>query len=42
MAVDLLFDGVSVARKNRSFRLLANVLDGLSEQEILLRYRFGS
>ena len=39
--LDLLFGGVGVARENRSFRLLANLLDGLSE-EILSRYRFGS
>ena len=42
MAVDLLFGGVCVARRKRSFRLLPNFLDGLNEQEILSRHRFGS
>ena len=36
MMVDLLFGGVCVAR------LLPNLLNGLSEQEILSRYCFGS
>ena len=35
MAVDLLLGGVAVAGKNKRFRLLANLLDGLSEHEIL-------
>ena len=42
MAVDLLFGVVCVARRRRSFRLLPNLLDGLNEQEILSRHRFGS
>ena len=42
MAVDLLFGGVCVARRKRSFRLLPNFLDGLNEQEILSQHRFGS
>ena len=42
MAVDLLFGGLCVARRKRSFRLLPNLLDGLNEQEILSRHRFGS
>ena len=42
MAVDLLFGGVCIAQRKRSFRLLPNLLDGLSEHEILSRYRFGS
>ena len=43
MAVDLLFGGVCVARRKRSFRLiLPNLLDGLNEQEILSQHRFGS
>ena len=40
--VDLLFGGVCVARRKRSFRWLPNLLDGLNEQEVLSRHRLGS
>ena len=39
MAVDLLFGGI---RKPRSFRLREDLLGGLTEQEVISRYRFGS
>ena len=42
MAVYLLFGGVCVAQRKRSFRLLPNLLDGLNEQEILSKHHFGS
>ena len=42
MAVDLLFGGLCVARRKRSFRFLPNLLEGLNEQEILSQHRFGS
>ena len=42
MAVDLLFGGLCVARRKRSFRFLPNLLEGLNEQEILSQHHFGS